>query len=109
MKKNRPGTLIQVLCSMDKKAAVIQRILSETTSTGVRFHSARRSKLLREIVTVSTTLGDVLMKKITDLDGKTRLVPEYESCKKIALARKMPIKKVYERIDREATPSEPST
>ena len=109
MKKNRPGTLIQVLCTMDKKTAVIQRILSETTSTGVRFHSAQRAKLLREIVTVSTTLGDVQMKKITDLDGKTRLVPEYESCKKIALTRKMPIKKVYERIDREATPPEPST
>ena len=47
---------------------------------------------------------DVQMKKITDLEGNTRLVPEYESCKKIALAHKIPIKKVYERIDRETSP-----
>ena len=104
MKKNRPGTLIQVVCSMDKRALVIDRILSETTSTGVRFHPTQRTKLIREIITVSTTFGDVLMKKITALDGNTCLVPEYESCKKIALAHKIPIKKVYELINREATP-----
>ncbi len=104
MKKNRPGTLIQVLCNLDAKSTVIKRIFSETTSTGVRFHPIHRAQLIREIVTVSTTLGDVLMKKITDLDGTTRLVPEYESCKKIALARDIPIKKVYEQIDQEAAP-----
>jgi len=101
MKKNRPGTLIQVVCDMDTKATVINRILSETTSTGVRFHPLHRAKLIREIVSVSTVFGDVLMKKITDPAGNTRLVPEYESCKKIALARNIPIKKVYELIDRE--------
>jgi uncharacterized protein (TIGR00299 family) protein len=104
MKKNRPGTLIQVVCNMDKRIPVINRILSETTSTGVRFHSIQRTKLRREIVTLSTTLGDVMMKKIVDPDGKTRLVPEYESCKKIALAHKIPIKNVYALIDRETTP-----
>jgi uncharacterized protein (TIGR00299 family) protein len=109
MKKNRPGTLIQVVCNMETKSTVINRILSETTSTGVRFHPIHRAKLIREIVTVSTTFGDVLMKKITDMDGNTRLVPEYESCKKIALAHDIPIKKVYERIDREAARPELST
>ena len=109
MKKNRPGTLIQVVCGMDVKSTVINRILSETTSTGVRFHPIHRAKLIREIVTVSTTFGDVLMKKITDLDGNTRLVPEYESCKKIARAHEIPIKSVYEQISREAAPPKLST
>jgi len=104
MKKNRPGTLIQVVCSMDKRTIVVDRILSETTSTGVRFHPIQRAKLMREIVTISTTFGDVLMKKITAPDGNTRLVPEYESCRKIALAHKIPIKKVYELINRETAP-----
>jgi len=109
MKKNRPGTLIQVVCSMDKKFSVINRILSEITSTGVRFHPIHRAKLIREIVTVSTTFGDVLVKKITDPYGNTRMVPEYESCKKIALAHEIPIKKVYEQVDRETAPPKPST
>lgn len=104
MKKNRPATLIQVVCGMDKRNPVINRILSETTSTGVRFQPIQRAKLMRETVTVSTTFGDVLMKKITAPDGKTRLVPEYESCKKIALSHKIPIKNVYEIIDRESSP-----
>ena len=104
MKKNRPGTLIQVVCTMHKRTVVVNRILSETTSTGVRFHPIQRAKLMREIVTISTTFGDVLMKKITAPDGNTRLVPEYESCRKIALAHKIPIKKVYELINRETAP-----
>jgi len=109
MKKSRPGTLIQVMCKMEKRAIVINRILSETTSTGVRFHSIQRAKLIREIVSIATTFGDVQMKKITDLDGNARLIPEYESCKKIALAHKIPIKKVYEMIEREAVQTELST
>ena len=102
MKKNRPATLIQVVCNMEKRNPVINRILSETTSTGVRFQPIQRAKLMRETVTVSTVFGDVLMKKITAPDGKIRLVPEYESCKKIALSHKIPIKNVYEIIDRES-------
>ena len=109
MKKNRPGTLIQVLCDLDTKSTVIRRLLSETTTTGVRFHPMLRSKLIREPVTVSTEFGDVQMKKITDLDGATRLVPEYESCKKIALALKMPIKNVYEQIVRTTASPEPAS
>jgi len=100
--------LVQVVCSMDTKASVINRILTETTSTGVRFHPIHRAKLIREVVTVSTTFGDVLMKKITDLDGNTRLVPEYESCKKIALTHGIPIKNVYEQVGREAAPAKRS-
>jgi len=101
MKKNRPATLIQVVCSRELRSTVIDRILSETTSTGVRYHTTHRAKLVREIVSVNTAFGDILMKKITDLDGHTRLVPEYDSCKKIAVARKIPIRKVYELIDQE--------
>mgnify|MGYP001550483645 FL=1 len=104
MKKNRPATLIQVVCNMEKRNPVINRILSETTSTGVRFQPIQRAKLMRETVTVSTAFGDVLMKKITAPDGKIRLVPEYEICKKIALSHKIPIKNVYEIIDRESSP-----
>lgn len=100
MKKNRPGTLVQVLCSQHSKSTLINRILSETTSTGVRCHTAQRTCLQREIVDVSSEYGTIRMKRIVDLDGNTRLVPEYEVCKEIALKHDIPIIKVYERLTR---------
>ena len=43
----------------------------------------------------------VKVKQITDTDGSTRIVPEYEVCKKIALEKNIPIRVVYDRIAKE--------
>jgi pyridinium-3,5-bisthiocarboxylic acid mononucleotide nickel chelatase len=98
MKKNRPGTLIQVLCRKEKKDALIARILSETTSLGVRFYAAHRQILAREYADVETVFGKIQMKKITCPDGSIRMIPEYEVCKNIALERNMPLKAVYDAL-----------
>ena len=42
LKKNRPGTMLQVLCKEDIKTTVIDRILSGTTTVGLRYYYARR-------------------------------------------------------------------
>jgi uncharacterized protein (TIGR00299 family) protein len=102
MKKNRPGTLVQVLCTEDGKDRLIQRLLSETTSLGVRYYKAERSLLARESLIVKTSFGEIQVKRIKDLGGKERLVPEYEVCKEIALKRNLPLRAVYETIAREA-------
>ena len=101
MKKNRPGTMIQVLCRTDQKEAVINRILSETTSLGVRYYDVDRAWLARKQITKKTGYGMVKVKQITDTDGSTRIVPEYEVCKKIALEKNIPIRVVYDRIAKE--------
>lgn len=98
MKKNRPGTLIQVLCKKEKKDALISRILSETTSLGVRFYAAHRQILAREQAEVETAFGRIQMKRVSCPDGSVRLVPEYEVCKKIALEKNMPLKAVYDAL-----------
>ena len=41
MKKNRPGTMLQVLCKIDNRDKLIRRVLSETTTLGVRYYQAR--------------------------------------------------------------------
>ena len=46
MKKNRPGTMLQVLCKIEHREKLIHRILSETTTLGVRYYPSRR-RLLR--------------------------------------------------------------
>lgn len=102
MKKNRPGTEVHVICRHDKKDDVIKRILSETTTLGVRCHEAERNILLRKNVEIVTSYGKVSVKCITNPDGSTRFFPEYEVCKKIAIEKKVPLKNVYENITAQA-------
>lgn len=101
MKKNRPGTLVQVLCDEACKERLIERLLTETTSLGVRYYKAGRRLLFREQVTVQTSLGKIPVKRVKDLDGSFRFIPEYEVCKKIALERKLSLRVVYDIIARE--------
>lgn len=102
MKKNRPGTLVQVLCAEDCKDRLIHRLLAETTSLGVRYYPAARKLLDRDQQTLQTSLGEIRVKRVKDPDGNVRLVPEYESCKQIALQRGMPLRVVYDTITAEA-------
>jgi len=101
MKKNRPGTKVQVICYPDRKDVLIKRILSETTTTGVRYHEVKRKILSRCQDEIKTSYGTVCVKRVTNSDGTTRIVPEYEACKKIALEKKLPLKNVYENIIKE--------
>lgn len=98
MKKNRPGTMVQVLCKEDRKDNLIQRLLAETTSLGIRYYHAQRQLLARDQLTISSSLGEIRVKRIKDQQGRTRLIPEYEVCKEIALQKKMPLRLVYETI-----------
>lgn len=90
--------MVQVLCSENRKEAVIDCILSETTSSGVRFYDVGRRTLAREQITVDTIYGSLQVKRIIGPDGSARIVPEYEVCKKIARERNIPIRIVYDSI-----------
>jgi uncharacterized protein (DUF111 family) len=98
MKKNRPGTMAQVLCRRNRKDALINCILSETSSLGVRYYDAKRFMLPRESVIMKTAYGEIQVKRIVEAGGGVRIVPEYEVCKKIALERNLPIRMVYDTI-----------
>ena len=98
MKKNRPGTIIQVLCPDTVAEAVVRRLLTETTSLGVRTYEAQRHLLKREPAEVETPYGSVTVKRIYNLDGSTRLAPEYEICREIALERRLPVRIVYDTV-----------
>ena len=98
MKKNRPGTLVQVLCRKEQKETMVKIILSESTSLGVRIYFAHRFMLKREVVSAVTSYGQVQIKQIWGIDGKTRFVPEYDCCRKISIEHNIPIRVVYDTI-----------
>jgi uncharacterized protein (TIGR00299 family) protein len=104
MKKNRPGTMVQVLCHPQHRAALVNRLLTETTTLGVRYYQAQRQLLAREKITVDSCFGNITVKRITEPTGNIRLVPEFEICKKIALEKDLPLRVVYDTIVRDLDP-----
>jgi len=98
MKKNRPATRIEVICHKDQLQTLSTILLSETTTIGVRYHLCDRMILRREPVVVETSLGRINAKKITTPDGRPRIMPEYDDCKRKAQEHKLPFYQVYERI-----------
>ena len=106
MKKNRPGTMLQVICKNDRRDILIHRILSETTTLGVRYYESRRRLLWRDQLEVETSYGRIAMKRVKDPHGNIRIIPEYEVCQKIARERDLPLRIVYDKVAREAASKE---
>lgn len=96
MKKNRPGVLLTVLCAEADADKFSELMLRATTAFGVRRTIAERRKLRREFTTVKTKFGPVTV-KLGKLNGKVvQAAPEFESCKKLAAQKKVPLRQVYE-------------
>ena len=104
MKKNRPGTQIEVMCRKEDLDNIVHIILTQTTSIGVRCHECERFFLLREKAFVKTLFGKLQVKKITNPDNTVRFVPEYDVAKRIAKQKKIALKDVYNQILRDANP-----
>jgi hypothetical protein len=98
MKKNRPGVQIEVMCQKEDLDNIVQIILSQTTSIGVRHHECHRSFLSREKVFVKTSFGKLQVKKIINPDNSIRFVPEYDIAKKMAKTKRVPLKDVFTQI-----------
>jgi len=98
MKKNRPGTLLTVLCAEADADKFSELLLRETTAFGMRRTLAERRKLQREFTTVKTKFGNVTV-KLGKLNGQVvQAAPEFESCKKLAAQKRVPVKQVYEAV-----------
>jgi uncharacterized protein (TIGR00299 family) protein len=95
MKKNRPGTLITLLCRRQQLEPLAGVLLMESGSLGCRYHSAARFEAERETVDVETAFGTVRVKQAR-LDGRPlATAPEFEDCRRLALAAGVPLRDVY--------------
>ena len=102
MKKSRPGTLLTVLCHAERKDALIDIILRETTTIGVRFYDAERVTMERKIKQVRTRYGMAGVKVSTSGRGLTKCIPEYEDCRKLAQKTGMPLREIIAEVGRAA-------
>ena len=95
MKKNRPATQITVLCPTAHRDKLIERLLTETTTFGVRLSSANRVKLWRDFVQIETQWGTIQAKRGYLNGALIKTVPEYEDCKRLAEQNNVPLRQIY--------------
>jgi len=100
MKKNRPGTLLTVLCKPQDASRLTQLIFTETTTLGIRQRDEVRRTLARRWESVRTPWGEVKV-KIGSMNGTvTSYAPEYEDCRRIAAEHHVPLKTVMQEATR---------
>ena len=95
MKKNRPATQITVLCPTPHRDKLIELLLTETTTFGVRLSSANRVKLRRDFIQVKTQWGTIQAKRGYLNNTLIKTVPEYEDCKRLAEQNNVPLRQIY--------------
>jgi pyridinium-3,5-bisthiocarboxylic acid mononucleotide nickel chelatase len=95
MKKNRPAVLIQVIGKPHHKDLLSNILFQESTTLGVRFRYSQRSIMERSPAEVDSPWGRIKVKKVLRPDGSPGLLPEYETCRKIAMEKQLPIKEIY--------------
>lgn len=94
MKKNRPAYRMTVACRTKDMYKLQDIIFRETTTIGMRYRYEYRTELKRELIELDTKYGKIKAKKVIN-NGQTYIYPEYESIKKIALEKGIPLKELY--------------
>lgn len=94
MKKNRPGTLMTVVCAADQRDVLADVIFRETTTIGIRYQEMSRLCLDREMQPVQTAYG-VVRFKVARKDGAVlNAQPEFDDLARLAAEQGVPIKMV---------------
>lgn len=95
MKKNRPAFKVSVLCNEESEKEIVNMILLESTTLGIRREKIERYSIERKIKTVRLPYG-VVKVKVGILKGReVNISPEFESCRKVAETTGKTLKEVY--------------
>jgi len=94
MKKGRPGLVLSVLTTADRRDSLATAMLRETPSIGVRHHAVSRLERPRRTVEVETSFGRVPVKVVEGPFGPPQGKPEFDACLAIARAQRVAVRDV---------------
>ena len=101
MKKGRTGVQLNVLCHPDRVPTMRDLLFRETTTIGMHWRIENKISLEREFQEVQTEWGPVRVKIARWPSGEiANAAPEYEDCKRIAIAHSVPLKQVTQQAAR---------
>ncbi|MGH9472192.1 MAG: nickel insertion protein [Terriglobales bacterium] len=102
MKKCRPGVELTLLARPEQRDPLLDLLLAETPTLGVRLLPCERVVLVRDMITVATPYGPIRVKRSGD-----KLAPEYEDCRAAARRAGVPLRQVVQAAAAAAAPSAP--
>jgi len=97
MKKNRPGILLSVICMPEDAERLARVMMKHTTTLGIRRQDMSRYVLERCGDTVSTSYGDIRVKRSFGM-GVERVKPEYEDLAAIAREKDLSLNTIRQEI-----------
>jgi len=103
MKKSRPAVTISVICSGEKRRAIEEALLLQTTTFGIRTQEITKTMLRRDFKKVATKYGNITVKSAYYQGRKIKSKPEYEDCKRLAEEKGLSLREIYASIPSEET------
>jgi uncharacterized protein (TIGR00299 family) protein len=95
MKKGRAALLLSVLCDRDHEDALVDLLMRQTSTLGMRRTLVDRHVAERALVTVDTQYGPLRVKVKTWRGDVIGAAPEYEDCAAAAQTHAVPLTQVY--------------
>ena len=97
MKKNRPGILLSVLCSVEDADRMAEEIMKHTSTIGIRRQDMDRYTLRRAVKAIGTSYGEVRV-KLAEGMGVERSKPEFDDMAALAKKNNVPLRTIREAV-----------
>jgi pyridinium-3,5-bisthiocarboxylic acid mononucleotide nickel chelatase len=98
MKKNRPATKINVLCSIHKEDYFKNLLFKHATTNGIKSILLTKTALKTDFEKINTKYGEIIIKNTWFEDKIIRSKPELENCREAALKYNVSLNEIYSEI-----------
>lgn len=95
MKKSRAATMLSVLCDESHEAVLVDTIMRQTSTLGMRRQVVERHLAERTFTTLTTPYGDIRVKHKRWQGDNVAAAPEYADCAVAATLHQVSIQHIY--------------